>query len=74
MTLDDFLLERLGEAAETPNVVEAKARVVEGARRWAAEHDVPLEQTPQYPTLRFMATRYAEHPDYAEEWSRNEGG
>lgn len=68
MQLDDFLLERLAEAAEAPNVLEAKARVVEGARRWAAEHQVPLEQTPNYPTLQHLAKSYAEHPDWREEW------
>lgn len=68
-SLDAFLLARfLDEPDERAAVVEASRRVVAGALRWSAEHDVPLEQTPQYATMRHLAAPYAGHPDWREEW------
>jgi hypothetical protein len=53
VTLDERLLAELD--GDTSPVAEAKRRVIEGAQRWAAEHDVPIEETPQYATLLHLA-------------------
>lgn len=53
MTLDEQLLAEL--EGDTSPVAEAKRRVIEGAQRWAAEHGVPIEETPQYDTLRHLS-------------------